>query len=168
MIFFFRQPPGQDVRKTWRGWWRWVRKDTTDVRNHKPCVQNLKLILTVSALGEERRAIRTLVVLCAIDFIIFCGYPIPSPFLPGVLEKKGISEEIVGVIFSSMTATMFLLSPFVSVLTKRFSRKVQKSTSNLTPKALFVSSLILEATAIACFAFVDRLEYVPKKYILTS
>lgn len=79
----------------------------------------------VAVLGVPSRALRTLVVLSLIDFLIFCSYPLLSPFLPGVLKAKGVSDELIGVVFSAMTACMFVLSPFVSLLSRRFSRKVQ-------------------------------------------
>eukprot|EP01127_Copromyxa_protea_P010670 TRINITY_DN2612_c0_g1_i1.p1 TRINITY_DN2612_c0_g1~~TRINITY_DN2612_c0_g1_i1.p1 ORF type:complete len:447 (-),score=63.61 TRINITY_DN2612_c0_g1_i1:55-1395(-) len=97
--------------------------------------------------GIEAKALRTLVVLCIINFLVFCSYPIPSPFLPGVLTERGVSHGMIGIIFSSMTAAMFVLSPFVSLISSKFSRKT-----------MFVGSLTLEAFCIACFAFIDRLE----------
>jgi len=82
-----------------------------------------------------------------IDFVIFCTYPLPSPFLPGVLEKRGVDATMTGIIFSIMTASMFVLSPFVSYPSRWFGRK-----------AVFTAGLLIEAAGIVGFGFIDRLE----------
>lgn len=43
----------------------------------------------------------------------YLTYPLASPFLPGILEARGIPTWVIGLIFSSMTMTMFVVSPFI-------------------------------------------------------
>jgi len=50
------------------------------------------------------------------------GYSLMNPFYPSVAAEKGLSESIIGLIFSCFAISSFLVIPLIPYLIKKFGR----------------------------------------------
>ena len=82
--------------------------------------------------------------LMIILFLTNTIYGLASPFLPTVLQEKGISSTWTGVIFASYAISMAIASPIVG-------KQLEKTGHS---KMLF-AGIILMTTACLCFSLVD-------------
>lgn len=66
---------------------------------------------------------KSLVCLCALDFLINLNGLLMAPFYPTVAEHRGISPVLVGLVFSAMPGSGFVLSLVLPTVLQRISKR---------------------------------------------
>ncbi|XP_044750167.1 MFS-type transporter SLC18B1-like isoform X2 [Coccinella septempunctata] len=84
----------------------------------------------------------TLLLLALVDFMGFCSMSIMAPFFPKEAHQKGLSDTVIGLIFSFYALIMFLTSPiFGKILPK------------VGTKFLFLGGILVVAITNILFGF---------------
>jgi len=84
------------------------------------------------------------VAIYTINFFLYTAYSNLAPFYPQHAKEKGVSQTIIGVIFSASPVGSFLLSFF-------FGKHMVK----IGRKRLMAIGIVLEAIAVISFGFID-------------
>ena len=61
--------------------------------------------------------------LCLTSLFANSAYSSIAPFYPAEAKKKGVEEELIGIIFSGYSISMCLLSPLSAFLMNKYGRK---------------------------------------------
>lgn len=88
----------------------------------------------------------SLVCLCALDFLINLNGLLMAPFYPTVAEHRGIAPVLVGLVFSAMPGSGFVLSLVLPSLLQRISKK----TAMLAGCLLQTLAMLLMAVSYYC------------------
>jgi MFS family permease len=62
--------------------------------------------------------------LCLSNFIANSAYSSIAPFYPNEAVNKGVSQSVLGLVFSVYSFSMFIMAPFSSFLMNKFGRKI--------------------------------------------
>ena len=81
-------------------------------------------------------------IFCFLNMFNGMAYSIIAPLFPGIAEKHGVDEEILGYIISTSAFSSFCVSPFVPHVIKKFGRIT----------VLYVSTFG-EATCVVLYGF---------------
>jgi len=84
----------------------------TSPRNNDSLLTDLS---TESDKKPEKRSIcdRMVILFLAANVVSQSSYILIAPFVPPILDKKGISTETVGLIFGAYPVAVILTSPFI-------------------------------------------------------
>jgi predicted MFS family arabinose efflux permease len=61
--------------------------------------------------------------LCIANFFANSAYSSIAPFYPGEAVKKGVSNSVLGLVFSVYSFSMFIMAPFIGTLMNKMGRK---------------------------------------------